>query len=181
MDKISAFMDGEASRRETRQTMAQLKQSGECCELWETFHMIGDAMRGDHPALYDDFRARLHATLEQEPALSAPRLAWRKTGQLVLSVGASCTALAVVLSQVLTDNPHNPQDQIAAAPPKPEIVQVSQTTPAPPVPQPVTAANQARVNEYLMAHQEYSPSTALQGVVPYVRTVSATQQDNSGR
>src|SRR5258706_11810664 len=140
MDKISAFMDGEASRRETRQTMLHLKQSGECCELWETFHMIGDAMRGDHPALYEDFRARLHASLEHEPTLSAPRVTWRKSGHLALSVAASCTALAVVLSLVLTDNPLKPQDQIAATPPKPVIVQVSQT---PPAPQPVPAANQA--------------------------------------
>ena len=181
MDKISAFMDGETSRRETRQTMLRLKQSGECCELWETFHMIGDAMRGDHPALYEDFRARLHASLEHEPTLSAPRITWRKTGQLTLSAAASCAAVAVILTLVLSDNPLKPQDQIAAIPPKPEITQVSQT-PAPsptPAPQPVPAANQARVNEYLLAHQEYSPSTALQGVVPYVRTVSATQ--DSGR
>ena len=181
MDKISVFMDGEASRRETRQTMMQLKQSGECCETWETFHLIGDAMRGDHPALYEDFHARLHASLEHEPALSTPRITWQKSGNLVLSVAASCTALAVVLSLVITDNPLKPQDQVAATPPQPEIVQVSQTPlPPPATPQPVPAANQARVNEYLMAHQEYSPSTAFQGVVPYVRTVSATQ-DGSAR
>lgn len=175
MDKISAFMDGESSRMETRQTMLHLKQSGECCEIWETFHMIGDVMRGDHPALYEDFRARLHASLEHEPTLLAPRVTWRKSGRLALSAAASFTAVAVVLTLVFTDNPLKPQTQIAVTP-KPEIIQVTQT----PAPQPVPAANQARVNEYLMAHQEYSPSTTLQGVAPYVRTVSATQ-DGSGR
>ncbi|NIO43161.1 MAG: hypothetical protein GTO41_25210 [Burkholderiales bacterium] len=29
------------------------------------------------------------------------------------------------------------------------------------------------LSEYLMAHQQFSPSTAMQGVVSYVRTVSA--------
>ena len=28
-------------------------------------------------------------------------------------------------------------------------------------------------NEYLLVHQEYSPTTAMQGVRPYVRTVAA--------
>ena len=32
------------------------------------------------------------------------------------------------------------------------------------------------MNEYLMAHQEFSPSTALQGVAPYIRSVSITRQ-----
>jgi hypothetical protein len=31
------------------------------------------------------------------------------------------------------------------------------------------------MNEYLIAHQEFSPSTAIQGLAPYIRGVSATQ------
>ena len=33
----------------------------------------------------------------------------------------------------------------------------------------------ARMNDYLLAHQEFSPSTAMQGVAPYVRTVADAQ------
>ena len=33
-----------------------------------------------------------------------------------------------------------------------------------------------RVNDYLLAHQEYSPSSVVHGVVPYVRTVSMTAE-----
>jgi len=42
---------------------------------------------------------------------------------------------------------------------------------------PLAAANQGKVNEYLMAHQEYSPTTAIQGVRPYLRAVTADDQD----
>ena len=35
------------------------------------------------------------------------------------------------------------------------------------------------VNEYLLAHQEYSPTTAIQGVSPYLRAVTADPQDAS--
>ena len=32
-------------------------------------------------------------------------------------------------------------------------------------------------NEYLLVHQEYSPTTAIQGVRPYLRAVAATDPD----
>ena len=175
MDRISAFMDGETSRIEAREAFLRLKQNDEHRETWKTFHLIGDAMRGD-PELRDDFAARFHVRMEQEPTLLAPRMIWRKSWNHALSVAASLAAVSVVLLLVLTDNPLNPQAQIATAP-KSETLQVAQTAAKP---RPVPAPNQGKINEYLMAHQEFSPSTALQGVAPYVRTVSATH-DGSRR
>jgi sigma-E factor negative regulatory protein RseA len=32
------------------------------------------------------------------------------------------------------------------------------------------------VDDYLLAHQEFSPSTMMQGMAPYVRTVSVTRE-----
>jgi hypothetical protein len=32
------------------------------------------------------------------------------------------------------------------------------------------------MNDYLLAHQGFSPSTAIQGLAPYIRSVSTTQQ-----
>jgi len=81
----------------------------------------------------------------------------------------------VVLALVMTDNPLRPSAEIASA---------AKTNPlmagADPHQrhQPVASANSTQVNEYLMAHQEFSPRTALQGVVPYVRSVSATHDGN---
>jgi hypothetical protein len=31
------------------------------------------------------------------------------------------------------------------------------------------------MNEYLLAHESFSPSTALQGLAPYIRSVAATR------
>ncbi len=175
MDRISAFMDGESSLRETHQALLNLKQKSEFCEVWGMFHLIGDIMRGD-PALRDDFAARLRERMEREPILLAPRLVWHRTANIALSAAASVAAVAIVLALVLTDNPLRPQAPVAAIP-QPAATQVSQTAA---LPQRVAAANQTRFNEYLMAHQEFSPSTALQGVALYVRSVSATR-DDSGR
>ena len=175
MDRISAFMDGETRRHESRQAILHLKQDQEYCESWNTFHLIGDVLRGD-PLLRDGFTVRLRSRLQQEPTVLAPRFSWRKPVSLALSAAASLAAVAVILTLILTDNPLQPQPQLAAVL-KPETTGSTQTAA---LPQPVPAANQSRVNEYLMAHQEFSPSTTLQGVAPYVRTVSVAH-DIDGR
>jgi hypothetical protein len=43
----------------------------------------------------------------------------------------------------------------------------------------VRAADTRRAvdNEYLLVHQEYSPTTAIQGARPYLRAVAATDPD----
>lgn len=173
MDRISAFMDSETSPIEAHQAISRLKRNDPCCETWKIFHLIGDVMRGD-PVLRDDFTVRIRNCLQQEPTVLAPRFGWRKTTRLALSAAASLAAVAVVLTLVLTDNPLKPQSQLAIAP-KPEIIRDAQTVA---LPQPVPAANQRRVNEYLMAHQGFSPSTTLQGLVLYARTVQPVPDDN---
>ncbi len=170
MDRISAFMDGESRQHETEQAILNLKQHQEHLETWNTFHLIGDAMLGD-PMLQNDFTTRLCSRLQQEPTVLAPRVGWRKPLNLALSAAASLAAVAVVLTLAITDNPHQPQSPLAIAP-KSETIQSIHTVA---LPQPVATANQGRINEYLMAHQEFSPSTALQGVAPYVRTVSVSR------
>ena len=125
-------------------------------------------MRGD-PLLRDDFMARFHTRMESEPTQLAPRMSWRKSANYALSAAASISAIAVVLTLTLVDNPLRPQAPIAAAP-RSDAPVLAQGEPARP--------RQGKVNEYLMAHQEYSPSTALQGVAPYVRTVSETHDGN---
>ena len=167
MDRISAFMDGETRPHETEQGIRHLKQHQEHLESWHTFHLIGDAMRGD-PMLPNDFMLRLRSRLQQEPTVLAPRFHWRKPRNLALSAAASLAAVAVILTLVTVDNPLQPLAPVAVAP-KPVMTEGTRASAPPP---PAAVANQGRMNEYLIAHQEFSPSTALQGVAPYVRTVS---------
>ncbi len=175
MDRISAMMDGESGQTETQQALLRLKQRDDCRETWEIFHLIGDTLRGDAP-LRDDFVARVHARIEHEPTVLAPRVTWRKSASYALSVAASLAAVGVVVSLVLSDNPLRPQAQSAAVPVPAVTAAALDSEHA----RPLSFANQGKVNEYLMAHQEFSPSTAFQGVAPYVRTVSETH-NGSGR
>ena len=157
-ETLSAWMDGELGEQQARQLPSQLKRDAKLRGYWDCYHLIGDALRGvQGPDLCAEICARLNA----EPTVVAPhrRSAAKKLAWYALSAAASVAAVSFVgwmaLSGVQRDSP-----QIAAtAAPAVEVKQVA-----------VPAGEVA--NDYLLAHQRYSPSNAMQGVAPYVRTVS---------
>lgn len=167
MDRVSALMDGELDEHQARQLIAGIKQQGDLRDRWDTFHLIGDALRGDC-RLSPEFSGRLVQRLAQEPAILAPRrYTAKRMATYALSAAASLSAVALVAWTALsTGNPVAPQPQVA---------QVQPTIAAIPVVQPVSIPSEGNMNEYLLAHQGFSPSTAIQGVAPYIRSVSAKQ------
>jgi sigma-E factor negative regulatory protein RseA len=168
MDKISALMDGELLPRLALVQLARLKAEQELARCWQTFHVIGDALRGDQ-ALSHRFDQRLTARLAEEPTVLAPQRGTAKRAvAYALSAAASLAAVALVAWVALVNNPLAPQAEIAKAPSSPAAA----TPPA----QLASVPSGGKMNEYLIAHQEFSPSTALQGLAPYIRTVSSAQQ-----
>lgn len=168
MDKISALMDGELETHQVELQVARLKQDPEARASWDNFHLIGAAMRGERMTSANLAR-RLSDRLAQEPTVLAPRPKRdTRVTTYALSAAASISAIAVV-GWVAFHNPLPSSSEVAAIPAATAIPGV-----------PVASAQLASVprdgkmNEYLMAHQGFSPSTAIQGLAPYVRTVSAT-------
>jgi len=86
-----------------------------------------------------------------------------------LSAAASLSAVALVGWVAFLNNPLAPQPEMIAAP-------ASTAPAATPQIQLANVPSDGAMSEYLIAHQEFSPSTSIQGVVPYIRTVSGTQQ-----
>lgn len=174
--KISALMDGELERHEAAALLDALRTEGEMRNAWRTYHLIGDAMH-DARTLSPGFAGRVAARLAAEPTVMAPaRLApaERPRWQL-LSAAASVAAVAMVASvwfvlQDGTDSASQVAQSHKAAPPAaaPLATQATAQTSAPAalVPPPDSA------NDYLYAHQGYSPRNSLQGAAPYVRMVS---------
>ena len=153
--RISALMDGELERREAAGPLDALRTEDEARDTWRAYHLIGDAMR-DTRMLSAGFAARVATKLAEEPTVIAPsRMApapQRPRWQL-LSAAASLAAVALVGWVAFGFQEGAPQ-----------VAQVAPS--AAQVPPPDTA------NDYLYAHQGYSPRNSLQGVAPYVRTVS---------
>lgn len=168
MDRISALMDGELDEAQARGELARIKQQHELRESWDTFHLIGDALRGD-ALLSANLKARVSERLAQEPTVLAPRSRpVRKIATYALSAAASISAVALVGWAAISISTVSTQPEIARAPAPAGVL------PAP-APHIASVPNEGRMNEYLLAHQGFSPSTAIQGVAPYIRSVSVSQ------
>jgi sigma-E factor negative regulatory protein RseA len=161
--RISELMDGELDERAARELIGEVGRGGEPAEAWRTYHLIGDAMRGARP-VSAHFAARVAERLAAEPAVLAPRRrepAAPARAWLPMALAASLAAVTLV-------------GWVAFAPPQEAAVApVAETQPAPA--QPVAAATPIplEANDYLLAHQVSSPRGTLQGMAPYVRSVSS--------
>lgn len=178
VESVSALMDGELDSDEAAREIARFKQDTSRRETWDTYHAIGDAMRGEHSqaGLSPAFAKRLSERLVLEPTVIAPRRAAPKSMQTwALSAAASVAAVAAVGWVAMNGlSPEVAPGTMANAPAtKPPVVALQPAGPILRAPAPVVAAATAEhVHEYLLAHQGISPSTAIQGVTPYIRTVS---------
>jgi sigma-E factor negative regulatory protein RseA len=159
--KISAMMDGELPDAELAGPLRALREEGEAIEAWRQYHLISDALR-DTDILSSGFSARFAARLEQEPAILAPASVPRRAEAKVhwLRYSATAAAAAVFVGWFA----FQPQQETATVQP------LAKATEAVPVAVPVPK----EADDYLRAHQNYSPRNNLQGVAPYVRTVSDT-------
>ena len=170
MEHISAMMDGELDETQMTRQLARFRGEPHLRDSWDVFHLIGDAMRGERP-LSDAFDRYITEKLASEPTVVSPRRgSVKRMRTYVLSAAASLSAVALVGWLAFFNNPMTPPQQVANAPTK-ALPATSPVSPA----QLSSVPSDGTMNEYLIAHQEYSPSTAIQGLAPYIRTVSSAQ------
>ena len=167
MERISAFMDGELEDHEAASQVRRLKEDPELRAAWETYHLIGDAMRGE-AGYSSGLVVKIGARLAVEPTVLAPRprMQLRSVRRVALSAAASIGGVALVAWLALFDNPFTSHQNLALNQPAPGVQTQLAATPA-----------NGAVNDYLLAHQQFSPSTAMQGVASYVRTVSGQNSE----
>jgi sigma-E factor negative regulatory protein RseA len=172
MDAISALMDGELSADDARRQIGNLKNDAALRKRWDDFHLIGDALRGE-AQLSPQFSELVTRRLAAEPTVLAPRRLRsnvKRVTTYAMSAAASLGAVALVawvaLSPAPPTNLAGPISVPASIPIKPAD---TATTPA-------SVPSEGNMNEYLLAHQGFSPSTAIQGLAPYIRSVSTTRQ-----
>jgi sigma-E factor negative regulatory protein RseA len=172
-DKISALMDGELYDESAAEMIDSLGRDDEALQAWRTYHLISDAMR-DSRMLSEGFTARVAARLSAEPAVLAPaRLQGEPRKWLVLSAAASVAAVSLVAWLAFAP-------QRDAGPLREQVAQTPVVAPVvrPPAnrKQPAIVPLPSATNDYLLAHQGFSPRASLQGMAPYVRTVSEEAQ-----
>jgi sigma-E factor negative regulatory protein RseA len=164
---ISSLMDGELFEDEAEGLLDQIKLDPANRKDWEIYHLIGDVLRQPeqiHCAyMHCDLSARVRKSMQDEPVVLAPRgrAVKQKVRAFALSAAASLLAVGVVAWMSL---------QIS-----PEVVpQIAMQQTAI---RPVNMQIQSNSNDYLMAHQEFSPSTEMNGGASYIHTVSYTTDE----
>src|SRR3990172_8442261 len=94
-ERISALMDGEVDEPELARDLVHLSSNGDLRHTWDTYHLIGDTLRGHTaPAL----AAKVSQRLASEPIVLAPqrRAPRGKIAQLALSAAAGVAGVALV-------------------------------------------------------------------------------------
>lgn len=169
--EISAFMDGELAGAELETVLGALREDGEALSAWRTYHLIGDALHGP-AAPGGRCVARVLARLAQEPALigtlpadivPAQRPRWFVPS----AIAASLSAVALVGWMVFAPRPTGTE---VARVVEPVVIDTAKPAPKPAL---VRHPLSPSARDYLLAHQVYSPRNSLQGVAPYIRSVSA--------
>ena len=161
-ESISRMMDGELEPAEFEQICGGMK-SAVAMETWACYHVIGDQLRGTR-ADSTQFATRFRAALAAEPTVLAPAASRGRTAQvatLAWAVAATIAAVTVVgwTAFSMVDTPPTAVARAREA----ATVRAAQIRPAGDLPA-----------DYLIAHQEYSPSGVIQGTGPYMRAVAVT-------
>jgi sigma-E factor negative regulatory protein RseA len=167
--QLSAMIDDAAADHECESCVKRLKDDPELRAAWDVYHLIGDALRG-HTA--PEVAARVQQRLAAEPTVFAPRAIAaprRRAAWYGLSLAASVAAVALVgwIALPLVQPVPQPVAQRSA----PATAAIAE-----PQPGPVPVAH--GVGDYLLAHQRFSPSLAIGGIAPYIRSVA---EENGAR
>ena len=168
MEKISAFMDGEIGGAEATVQIKRLKEDTQLRAAWDTYHAIGDTMRGEKLWLSQRFTESFSELLAKEPTVLAPhtRSPLQTTvRRFALPVAASVGGMMLVAWLALFSNPFAPKENVAVM------------TPAPTETSSKARLASEEVDDYLMAHQQFSSGATLPGVASYVRTVSGDTEE----
>jgi sigma-E factor negative regulatory protein RseA len=194
MDRISALMDGELAREEAATLVAGIRGEGALRETWAVYHLIGEALRGE-PCPDCGVVQSVSKRLEGEPTVLAPRR--RISGEIGRRWALPSMAAAAAIVSVSWMGLQTYQSglgQPAAMPASHLIVPAVAVQTSIPMSEyshsvhlpgqgstPAPIQFSAReFDAYLRAHQEFSPSTTLQGLAPYVRAVT-TGAGETGR
>lgn len=157
-EDLSRLMDGDLPDADAERVLSACART-EALTAWACYHLIGDALRGQHvPGLR--LSQRVGRALASEPTVLAPqRPAARPFASWAWAAAATMAAVGVVgwTAYSLTQTPGTAIAKARQA----ASVTSAQVRP------------QALPQDYVLVHQEYSPATAIQGVRPYLRAVSA--------
>lgn len=163
-EQISRLMDGEVDASEM-DGLCELIKGDAAMATWTYYHTIGDALRGE-TAVTRSVGAAVARQLAAEPTVLAPRRYIASRGAASRAASwAWAAAASVAAVTVVGWTAYSLIDATPAGLAKASEAGTMRAAQIRPLTVPA---------DYLLAHQEYAPANALQGVGPYMRDAAAT-------
>jgi sigma-E factor negative regulatory protein RseA len=190
-EQISAFADGELADQHADVVLAAMhKEDGRAD--WELYHQIGDVLRSDDMdvKLSAGFAARMAARLEMEPTIVAPAPSvhsstiaapvaapaarpikrWAMPGMVAAAAMATVAFITTPQLMVATKSAPSGPGTTAVASADGQVAVVSANAPE------GVVLRDPRINEYLLAHQRFSPS--VYSTAQYARSATFATDSN---
>ena len=173
---LSRLADDELHGSELHTTLDALFKNAELRQSWANYHAIREALHGQsNTELGSRLHQRVTAALEMEPAILAPRnllpQGWLRH-VAGFAVAASVTGVAILgIQQLNQGSGSGTTTPVMVA--QPQVENYARIE--------IPAVSAERVDKdhlaaYLVNHNEYSSSTNMQGMLPYVRIVGHGSQ-----
>ena len=156
-EQISRLMDGELEDVALDLVVGQLKRQ-DAMDAWVCYHVIGDTLRGAS-TVAPGFSRRFAARLAAEPTVLAPRAAPSRPVTYVWAAAAGMAAVALV--GWVAFGTLQPEPAVFARAGDVGTARAPGLKP------------QAVPSDYLVVHHEYSPTTQIQGIGPYLQPATA--------
>lgn len=160
---ISMLMDGELCGEEADVLLAKIKSHPQAQQEWLTYHLIGDALR-QPDYIPEPINSTFLERLRLEPTVLAPhRQRTSNTSFYAMSAAASMMAIVFLAWLSISLDKVSVSQQAKQGT---EVLSATATTSFP---------ISDGMNDYLLAHHEFSPSTDVRGASSYIRTVTFKQ------
>jgi sigma-E factor negative regulatory protein RseA len=175
LEHISSLMDGELSRETGMFLTRRLSADKELAGTWQRYHLIRDCMRrpGNQMPMVD-LSSRMQDALSGEDA----PVSGRQPNRWLRPVGGLAIAASVALMAIVAVGPGQPlQDQQMVSEDAVQPFTSPNILPAVPRTQaasftPPSQAREARLNSYLLRHNQSSGSFTSPGFLGFVPIVS---------
>ena len=184
-ERLSAFVDGELEQAEAERLISEMLSNEELRSRWLRYQRAGSTLRHEAGVSSGtDLLAGIHARLDAEPTILAPRQQQPMSAtfkQVVgMAIAATIAAVSVLMIQPTEKVLSPASNQVAVNSPAPvateqqwlRVNNVSWSDDRPAV--------VSKLNSYLVNHNGYS--TAIRGTLPFAPIVTAgngTQLTNS--
>jgi negative regulator of sigma E activity len=163
--ELSFLLDNELDADRQQVLLTAMRNDAKLRSAWDDYLLIGDALRRS-PDLHVDLTSRVMDELRHEPTVLAPRVR-PSPGALRYGAALAASLTGVAVVGWLALQPMQPTPSLLQKTPLATVQPTKLAT--------VAVANAGRMQEYLVAHQAYSPSNRFDGGASYIRTVSASR------